>query len=1759
MGRVLYVGEMERQARQAIAAFDAENAKLKEVLLPLDSFLGNKSLVAKAYESEKLLLQDIQYLVRGQLSLNARLAYEYWELFMALPGEDIDEAKIISQIEQLDEILLNNRSIIYILNTFGKLSFAGIMLNKYRRMIDNLEQAKALLIERLESLYSFEQATLGLFRGVSSIQSALTKGYSTVNGAWSNGTYSPSGDTTWRVVLSDAWKKYEETYANKAIEAALATQDWSECSVDPVNLATGNFTYEKTDFFMPGKPAFDMTRYFNGLSKNSGAFGKGWSCMADCKLYQQDADIINEKGPISLYLNDGSMDEFIPEGEGRYKSLYRHEGILKKRNDNDSAFEYITNDGKSYLFDVYGILIALKDGWGNKIKLVSWNKRIHRIMVGKNSLEINYSEEGNISTVSDSMGRSVSYEYEKVNFNGKDESRLVKVYGCDGNETEYIYDKEGNLAKVINGGKVSLINKYDDKKRTVYQEFPDKTFMKYRYEDGKTILTERNGAEIVYSHNKDNVTKSIQTGDAIEVFERDDKKRLVSYVDANGNETKTEYDKKGMTKTVIEASNDKSQIELFADGKVKKYTKNGKLIFENFKEDENAPENITKTIDCYGNITQAGYNKRKLMEWRKNPDGGELCFEYDRRKNLIKQTDGLLATSHFEYDEYNRLVKEIAPNGAVSLYEYDSANNLTKITDPLGNTREYDFGSLGYVQRIKDCNGETVDIEYNEVERPCCIHLKDGTKVIYEYDSMWNVSGVRLEGEDGFKYIYNERNLLHKVINPEGGETVFAYDKVGNIISETNPLGHSASFEYDKLNRRIKQTDYMGKTTYFSYGEHDEPESVSLGDKSLRYEYDAFGRPIKKIDACGNEKSISYTFRGKVSEIKDAEGKKTSYEYDKAGNLVRITYPYGITKSFERDINGNVIRYEKSGEEATLISYDCLNRPVAIEDEKGNKSSLEYDSMGRVTGFVGKDKEKRSFEYDKTGNIIRARKEGSCIVNCDYDKHGRLTVMNKGNDIALSMEYNKLGKVSKMRDGLGNETVYDYDVVGHLLEKRDACGNKKTFEYDAMGRMIKTDSKDESTSYRYDECGVLTKASNGNGSISVSTDKNLNVTQILNENGEKLSFVYDKYGRETKVMYPDGSVLNKAYGDNGKVSELRLLNEKSEAVLSIAYEYNKAGKLLSKTQNGIKTSYDYDYCGNTILINCERGGETLLRYEYTYDVNHAVTRLCKSGKMLEKEENYKYEYDTVGRLTKVYINDNLLREYDYDENGNRTRMADLSCGKTVTYRYNKADMLIEKIEKTAEGPKCFTYTYDSNGNLLKERSENECIRSFEYNADNRMIKATDRFGNVCEYKYNALGYRTLKTFKGVDGTVEEERYILDVRKDCANIVGKVKDGKTTYFVWGETVLATFGEKSENFISDVMGSITLKFSGDNTNPEFIDYDEFGNSPNLKGLDFSYTGLEYDRISDTYHAGMRQYSPKTGRFLSRDIIMGHIMLPETLNRYVYCMSSPLKYVDRNGKMPEYIGDKLNSSVSGIINGGAEWWDGLDPESRDSLNNIGKGILGGARMMMEKDYPLLEIDPSDVAAWFAKTDLGEAFLSATLGMERDEFGVYHARKDCSQQHFGYANLYDYVFKCFTSAGANPLPEFSANGETYTLWMWKGDYFNLGAGGETGIYYGEGAYKTAYTDSKLMMDITVTNTMGRKIMEYNPKETQWWITGFNPQFQDMKQEDLLAIGLVDFKDEPELWEGFLAEFFKDGKIKDEYKDMLCADVDSKKIFYKW
>ena len=107
----------------------------------------------------------------------------------------------------------------------------------------------------------------------------------------------------------------------------------------------------------------------------------------------------------------------------------------------------------------------------------------------------------------------------------------------------------------------------------------------------------------------------------------------------------------------------------------------------------------------------------------------------------------------------------------------------------------------------------------------------------------------------------------------------------------------------------------------------------------------------------------------------------------------------------------------------------------------------------------------------------------------------------------------------------------------------------------------------------------------------------------------------------------------------------------------------------------------------------------------------------------------------------------------------------------------------------------------------------------------------------------------------------------------------------------------------------------------------------------------------------------------------------------------------------------------------------------------------------------------------------------------------------------------------------------EFVVDGETYMFWSWKGDYINLGAGAETGIYkkHSDTHWETA-TEKATDMELTLSYKKGVKnekvLFEYKPygdkkkwkNGKQWWISGFDSKTQNVRYEDLDAKTVIDF-----------------------------------------
>ena len=590
---------------------------------------------------------------------------------------------------------------------------------------------------------------------------------------------------------------------------------------------------------------------------------------------------------------------------------------------------------------------------------------------------------------------------------------------------------------------------------------------------------------------------------------------------------------------------------------------------------------------------------------------------------------------------------------------------------------------------------------------------------------------------------------------------------------------------------------------------------------------------------------------------------------------------------------------------------------------------------------------------------------------------------------------------------------------------------------------------------------------------------------------------------------------------------------------SILYHYDELNRLARRAMpNGSSTSYEYDNIGRLQMLTHANDKGIIDRQRYEYDIRGNVSCIEKERReSSEYSGSFNYKYDATGKLIEVARDSKVLREYQYDAFGNRMRKA--SDGIETIYSYNEADQLISKREAESET----TYIYDRRGNITSMFVDGNTSKRFVYGAANRLDKVIDSSGLVSEYMYDAAGQRV----KELIGNVET-KYIVDHSKEHSNLVQRKRNGMNQRFIWEDSIpLAMKGDEEYYYLADMQGTPMHLMSADNALIESYAYDEFGNE--LSGMDresiqpFAYTGYRKDVVSGTYFAQAREYMPDAGRFAGEDIVSGSITKPLAMNPYNYCLASPLIMVDRNGAFP---------SVETVVDGTFDFlgWTGIlqgNPEGKNWL-------FSKSRELAETPIPgFSSTNASDYAAALSKSRIGEQAIGVTLNMDRDANGVYHARRNCIQRYFGYNDTYDHVFKSFTSANAKKL-DFISDGNKHTIWMWKGDYYGLGAGAETGIYRGSGYHKLTYQDSKLIMKLSLYDKSGRQIMKYEPGDPQWWITGFNPEYQDVKYQNLRAEGMIDFSKEPELWDAFIKTY---GSQPEKYG--VCIDEKNKKIYYRW
>ncbi|MCR5416643.1 MAG: DUF4474 domain-containing protein, partial [Pseudobutyrivibrio sp.] len=344
------------------------------------------------------------------------------------------------------------------------------------------------------------------------------------------------------------------------------------------------------------------------------------------------------------------------------------------------------------------------------------------------------------------------------------------------------------------------------------------------------------------------------------------------------------------------------------------------------------------------------------------------------------------------------------------------------------------------------------------------------------------------------------------------------------------------------------------------------------------------------------------------------------------------------------------------------------------------------------------------------------------------------------------------------------------------------------------------------------------------------------------------------------------------------------------------------------------------------------------------------------------------------------------------------------------------------------------------------------------------------------------------------------------------------NGETESFIYDNNVISmSKSGRNYYYLQDELGSPMYMTGTDGVAVSSYAFDDFGRNVDpftgkIKEANhkhgyttdgniiqpFAFTGYQEDEVSGLKFAQARFYSAENGRFVGEDQDGGLLNGPESINSYLFCVNNPKNLIDKNGKFPSFY---------------------------EITRGIAHAVIANPLAVYITQNGYAE-EGFDIVGFTEEKNAGQGT------------GIYHAKFDCWQQYFGYNDLYDFAFDLGTSMNRAKF-EFSATDEdgnvkNYILWGWKGDYLNLGAGGEFGIYEevididGNKHYKVN-KDIALPMTLQIVDSSGNVIIDYNPNSPQWWITGFNSNYQNMKAGNLNMVFTIDFSSNLELYEAFI------------------------------
>ena len=1127
------------------------------------------------------------------------------------------------------------------------------------------------------------------------------------------------------------------------------------CPAEPVDLLTGSFKWEYTDFSLYGDHDLPFTRYYE--SKDAAfehGFGRGWSTDYTAELEFHDLY-------TTAILPKGVRLNFTLDFDGSYYAA----GDYSLSETADGYVLYNSKAGKIWSFNAAGKLTSIEKTDGNTINCTYSGGKLTEISGDAGSFTLSYSGD-HVTKVTDSTGRSIDLTYDGDN--------LISVRNPDADSLRFSYDANGYLASVENfEGQVYVENTYDESGHVIHQYAANiGTFdFSYDFDARHNICTGTDGylCEIWYDE-LGRITASKDASGTQHVT-YNELNQVTSRTDREGNTTEFEYDAAGNKSKITYADGTYERFEYDSNRQVTwMRDRNGNESFYTYDDHTH----MTSSTDGRGNTTRYTYDSDGNMTSVTNALNETISYTYDANGNCTAMTDALGNTTRYVYDEQGRLVSATDANGGVTRYEYTTAGKLVKITDADGNVQTYEVNGNGFNTVESDWMGNLTRYTYDTQSNVTSVTDPLGNQTLYTYDDRGNLSTttdanghttsytydasgrmISMTDANGnvWTYSYNNESQMTSVTDPTGGKvtinydevgrttstkdangntTRYTYDGVGNTTKVTDALSHSTSYEYDENGNLTSMTDRNGHTTTYVYDAENRLTSTTDAEgNTTSYTYDANGQMTKTTSAMGAETSSTYDALGRQISSTDALGHVTSYEYDVLGRATKITYADGGFVAYTYDANGQVLTATDELGGVTSYIYDANGQLTSVTDAMSGVTAYAYDAVGNVTSVTDAMGGVTAYTYDKVGNIASVTDANGNMTGYTYDALGRAVAITDANGGVTRAEYDHNGNIVKAVDAEGNATTYVYDALDRLTSYTNAEGYTFSFKYDNEGNTVaSTDGNGNTTRYTYDGLNRAVSSTNAEGNTAYNTyDADGRMVKSVNEEGAETAYAYDADGRLISMTDALGNVTAFEYDSRDRV--IKVTDAKGNAT---TFTYDLAGNVKSETNaKGVVSSYVYDANGNLTSMTDAAGTVT-----YTYDALNRVTSVKD-----RRGNTQFFTYDATERIVQVKDRNGNATQYVYDGNGNIVKTID-ALGTESVFTYNKNDQLIStdlhRVDALngVDSHEITLYEYDGRNLVTKEINALGDSTVYVYDGNGNLVSKTDADGYVTRYSYTAL-------------------------------------------------------------------------------------------------------------------------------------------------------------------------------------------------------------------------------------------------------------------------------------------------------------------------------------------------------------------------------------------------------------------------------------